>query len=382
MSELPPICIDIDKEFPIRKEWVYLNHAAYSPTPARTAAAVKRFLDDSANNGCGNYGDWKAALANARKLSGQLLGCEANDVGFIKNTNHGLLCVANSINWREGDNVVIFEGEFPANVHPWRNLASLGVETKMVPMRDGWPVLEDMEAAIDSRTRLAAISWVGFVNGFRVDCAEFGAICRRKKILSCVDGIQGLGGLPCDVTDWDIDFFASGGHKWLMCMEGMGVLYCAKRTIEQMNDTMTGWCSREGYSNYDEFAQPVLPDARRFEEGSWCMILAHSCEASIGMHLEVGIENAAKRIRALTDRAAEGLQRDGWIIHVPRNDENWSGIVTASKSGLDPTPVADRLLDRKINIAARSGRIRFAPHYYNTFDDIDQTLEALRDEMK
>jgi cysteine desulfurase/selenocysteine lyase len=377
--DLPPLDLDLDREFPVRREWIYFNHAAVCPLPERVRKAICDFAAQAATAGATKYEEWLAQLEKTRRLAARLIGCQTNEVAFVKNTTHGLLCVANSIDWREGDNLVTFDEEFPANVWPWKNLERLGVERRVAPVRDGRPSLDDLEALIDSRTRLAAVSLVGYASGFRIDGSRLGEICQRHGILSCLDGIQGLGATPVDVEAWGVDFLSADGHKWLLAPEGAGLLYCSRRVVDQLNESMTGWISRAGYSDYENHSLELWPDARRFEEGSHNMLCAHALGAALGLLHEVGIATVSSRIRALTDRLVEGLEAGGWTIHSDRAGENGSGIVMASKEGLDPKGAEQRLMERNIYVAARAGRLRFSPHFYNTPEEIDRLLEALRE---
>lgn len=374
---MQPLSLNIAEEFPITKEWVYFNHAAVCPLPNRVVRAIQTFADQAARVGATEYSQWKARLQQARELSAKIVGCETNEIAFVKNTTHGLMCVANSIDWREGDNLVMFEGEFPANYWPWRNLERLGVEVHLVSLRNGLPDLRDLEEEIDSRTRLATVSLVGYANGYRIDGAEFGEICRRHRILACVDGIQGLGAIPVAAADWGIDFLAADGHKWLLAPEGMGLLFCANQVVNQLNESMTGWCSREGYSDYEDRHLHLYPDARRFEEGSHNMLAAHALAAALELLLEMGIESVADRIKGVTDLLAEGLKRKGWEITSSREGQRWSGILMASKEGVDPERLAKSLFSKHIYIAPRAGKIRFSPHFYNTEDEVQRVIEAI-----
>ncbi len=376
---IPSLNMDIPLEFPITQNWVYFNHAAVAPLPQRVVQAINAFAQQAATAGATEYLDWKAQLQKTRELGARLIGCETEEVAFVKSTTHGLMCIANSIDWREGDNVVVFEGEFPANYWPWKNLEYYGVEQIVVPLRDGRPDLKDFANAIDARTRLAAISLVGYANGYRIDGAAFGEICKRNNILSCVDGIQGLGAIPVAAKEWGIDFLSADGHKWLLAPEGMGLLYCNKDIVGQMNELMTGWCSREGYSNYEDRALPLYPDARRFEEGSHNMLGAHALGAALSLLLEYGISNVSARIHALTSLLAEELQRLGWTIDSPLDEQHFSGILMARKDGIDCETLVKKLFAKNIYVVARTGKIRFSPHFYNSEEEVHRIIEALRE---
>lgn len=378
MSDLPPLPFDPDAEFPIRANWVYANHASVSPLPRRVACAMRRFADAAEAQGATQYDRWKEQLEKTRALAARLIGCRPHEVAYVKSTTHGLMCAANSLDWREGDNVALFGHEFPANYWPWKNLERLGVETRIVPLRPEGPALDDLEARMDGRTRLAAVSFVGYANGFRIDGARFGDLCRRRGVLACLDGIQGLGAVAVRAGEWGIDFLSADGHKWLLGPEGYGFLYCSDRVIDQLNNSMTGWCSRQIAGDYENYEAPLYPDARRFEEGSHNMICAHALGAAADLLLEAGMQTVEERILGLIERLAGGLRAIGWETFEPARRENRSGILMASKPGASPARAAAHLNRAGIFAAARGGKLRFSPHFYNDEDEMDRIVEALR----
>ena len=107
--------------------------------------------------------------------------------------------VAQSFPWTPGDNVVSDELEFPSNAYPWQRLESRGVECRLAKSKEGRVTADAIEARIDARTRVVAVSWVAFHNGWVFPLAEIGRMCRERGILFVVDGIQALGALPADV---------------------------------------------------------------------------------------------------------------------------------------------------------------------------------------
>jgi selenocysteine lyase/cysteine desulfurase len=133
--------------------------------------------------------------------------------------------VAEGFPWQSGDNVVVPADEFPTNQYPWMNLASRGVETRQVPVEGGRIDLNRLEAACDTHTRIVALSWVGFLSGWRTDLKAAAEMAHRRGALLFVDAIQGLGAFPIDVQTTGIDFLAAGAQKWLLGPEGVGLFY-------------------------------------------------------------------------------------------------------------------------------------------------------------
>ena len=378
MTGNPPQ-IDLRSEFPIKEQYAFFNHAGVAPIPWSTQMAISEFARDAAEEGPANYPAWIHSMATARGFAGELLNCSADDICFVKNTTHGILIAANSINWREGDNVVGLAHEFPANVHPWKNLAARGVEFRMVSEEPDFTFSVDrIVSHLDERTRVLAVSWVEYSTGVRNDIEQLGKICRERGILFCVDAIQGLGVLKMDLQQLQADFVVADGHKWLLGPEGCGILYVRREIIPQLNESMCGWCGLLNPQEYDNYDQQLKPTARRFEEGSHNIMSIIAMGTSIRLLLDVGNQQVIARVRALTEEVIAGAESKGYEVITPREFEKRAGIVSIRKAGQDVAEVAARLLkEHKIQIAARRGFIRVSPHFYNDEGEVERLVAAL-----
>ncbi len=211
------------REFPITEKYAYLDHAGVAPLSNRVKDAVTSFLAESLEGGAFHYPVWARRIMDARQACAALLNARPDEIAFVRSTSHGLSLVAEGLEWKRGDNVLIYEKEFPSNIYPWQNLGRKGVGTRIIPSREGRIVLDDIERLIDKRTRLLSLSSVQFTNGFRSDLKAVSNLCRGRGVLFCVDAIQSLGVLPLDVKDCGIDFLSADAHKWLLGPEGIGV---------------------------------------------------------------------------------------------------------------------------------------------------------------
>ena len=365
-------------EFPILQRLDYLNHAAVAPIPARAAQALARFAAQAAEQGGDAWPQWAAALRGARQRAGELLGVHENEIGFVHNTTHGLLCVANSLRWRPGDNVVVTQGDFPANYHPWRNLGELGVALRqVVPRADHRFTVDDFLPLIDANTRVLAVSLASYATGFRMPVETLAEACRARGVLLCVDAIQAMGAMPTRVAELGCDFIVADGHKWLLGPEGIGILWMRPELDAQLNASMTGWVGRTRPWDYADMQQPLHAGARRFEEGSHNMLGATALGESLGLLLETGLENIWSAIERHTAHLREGLARGGWSVVSPAGEGERSGIIACTRAGYDPAAVLRALAARKIALAARGGFLRISPHFYNTAEQIERLLAAL-----
>src|SRR3954452_6849184 len=153
--------------FPVTARWAYFDHAAVAPLSGPAQQALAGWAADLADNGDVHVSSWLRRVEEVRRQAGLLLNADPLDLAFVKNTSEGVGIVAEGLPWRPGDNVVSAEGEYPANVYPWMNLARRGVELPRAPSRAGRVAVDDLRACLDGRTRLVTLSHVEFASGFR-----------------------------------------------------------------------------------------------------------------------------------------------------------------------------------------------------------------------
>ncbi|MCZ6676632.1 MAG: aminotransferase class V-fold PLP-dependent enzyme [Candidatus Poribacteria bacterium] len=364
------------KQFPVTEKYIYLNHAGIAPLPLRVHQAMQRFLDDATENGAVNSDRWAATAETCREAAAKLIKADASEVAFMKNTTQGIIIAANGVDWREGDNVVTTAVEFPANVYPWWNLKRYGVDTRMVPAREGRIRVEDIEAAIDERTRVVTISHVEFASGFRNDIAAIGEICHARGLWFVVDAIQSVGAIDLDVKACGIDILAADGHKWLLAPEGAAIFYCAREKQDKLINMNLGWAGVINARDYLDYDLTPNPDATRFEEGSYNSVGLYGLGAAIELLLEIGIPNIERRVLDLTDRLIEGLRLKGYRLLTPTGESERSGIVVFESDRYASAELCERLRRENV-IGAERGGVRLSPHFYNSEDEMDGVLDLL-----
>ena len=250
-------------EFPVTKNLVYLNHAAVSPLSRRSAGAMQKLAQDALDYGSFHYGQWMETYEGLRKATAQLIHAKPTEIAIVKNTSEGISTVATGMSWKSGDIVVAFEEEFPANFFPWKKLESMGVEVKWLSIFDD---LEKIEQAAKG-AKMLAISFVNYLNGYRVDLTAIGAICARHNCFFFVDAIQGMGVFPIDVEASKIDALAADAHKWMIGPEGCGVLYVRQEKQDLIEPVQLGWTNFARYNDYASRDMELRHDAGRYESG-------------------------------------------------------------------------------------------------------------------
>lgn len=369
--------------FPITATHAYMNHAGMCAPPresARAAADLAHLFSATADL-C--WLERNRRFEEVRALAARLMGAgRPEEVAFLGNTSDALSVVAAGLDWRSGDNIVGAEGEYPSNVYPWLALGRQGVEYRTVPERGGRFDPDELVDRMDGRTRVLALSWVQFATGDRADLAALGAECRRRDVLFVVDAIQGLGVLRLDVEAAGIDVAASGTHKWLLGPEGLGLLYVSDRVVERIRPLRAGWRSVADMFDWGKIELTWNDGAKRHEPGTLPALPIVALGASLELLFEVGPERIEERALALSRRAARGLAergfeltRGGHEVDAPAAER--SAIVTAVHPGMDARKIEAGLKERGIVAAARVGRFRVSPHFYNTEEEVDRLLDGL-----
>ena len=365
--------------FPITNRAIYLNHAAVSPLPTPTVEAIESQLKDVRDNGSLNFRSWIAVKERARSLLAELLGARPEQVAFMRNTSDSLSTVANGLDWRTGQNVVTFRREFPANIYPWLRLRDIfGVEVRMCEERDGRVDMEELENLVDENTRVIAISHVQFASGFRANLERLGRIARKRDALLVVDVIQSLGVLPLNVEAELVDVAAGASHKWLLGPEGVGYLYLSDRARARLQPTLVGWTSVPNPEDYNNFDQEWNTGTLAWETGTGPTALIHGLNASLELLKSNGTEAIAAYLETLTDYLCENLSSRNYRVISTRDLGQKSQIVCIQhRGGASAMQLYSQLKSNNIITAPRGDRLRIAPHFYNSFDEIDRLVSAL-----
>lgn len=366
-------------EFPLASECAYLNHAASSPLPRRSAEALRRYAETRlrpdlryrAGTPGHDSGPLRRALADA-------INCDPSEIGFVPSTSDGVGIVANAIDWRAGDNVVLPECEYPGVVYPWLNLTRRGVEARMVPAPLGHVDYDTLAGFIDGRTRALSVSHVEWSSGFRVDVERLGQLCRQRGILFVVDAIQSLGVTPVDVKAMQADVLVAGCYKMLMGIPGTAVLYVNREAMPNLLPDRAG---------QESVKTPMLDrpelvwkdDAHRYQVGSESLAALYVLESSLGLLLEAGVARTHAHILGLLDGLAAGLHARGLTVTSSLAPGARSTIVSFTSGGAEKDAALHRhLLEREVIVSLRPYGVRVSPHLYNTLEDIDRLLGAVR----
>lgn len=365
-------------EFPITERYAFLSHAAVSPLSRRVQAAVQTYLDHAAREPfLAVFPHVLAQFAELKQRLARLINAASPDeIVFMPNTAAGINTAAVSLPLRPGDNVLVLDGDYPANIYPWQQLAYRGVLVKVVPQHKGGLDLDVLVRRIDHRTRVIALSSAMFATGFRNDLAAVGQLCHERGIYFVVDAIQTLGAFPLDVQAWHIDMLACGSQKWLLSTPGSGFLYVRRDLIRDLvPGAYVGAASSVSGQNYLDYNLTLPETAERFTLGTPNVANNLALLAAVKMLQEVGIEQIERQINTLVAALIDDLRERGYQLAADTAPEHRSGIVVALVD--NPNTVAHRLNEAGIVVTPRGAGVRIAPHFYNTLDEVLRVGEAL-----
>jgi cysteine desulfurase / selenocysteine lyase len=369
------------REFPVSREKIFLAHAGVCPLPRRVADAI---TDCAAKSTLGDQEEFMLErLAEARKLGARLLNCQPEEIALVGPTSLALSFVASGLQFRRGDNILIYHDDYPSNVYPWMALANKKVEVRLLNTR-GLGVIRprDVAGQIDENTKFVALASCHFISGFRLELAEIGKLLRERGILFCLDAIQTVGSFPTTVEH--VDFLAADAHKWLLGPCGAGLFYVRRELQDRLNPPVYGW---HNIRNPNFVAQEKIEfrhDARKFEAGTQNLIGVTGLIASMEMALELGVENIAAELLRKRAWFVPELQKRGFmVLNGDAKSENAGSIFSFFKPGQDMPALHKKLADAGITTSLRTDRtnknyIRISPHFYNTDEELWRVMEVMQ----
>ncbi|MGH3014642.1 MAG: aminotransferase class V-fold PLP-dependent enzyme, partial [Gaiellaceae bacterium] len=236
--------------------------------------------------------------------------------------------------------------------------------------------LEHFDAAIDERTALVAVTHVCYRNGSRVDLEGVVRLAHERGALVLVDAYQAAGAIPLDVRALDVDFLAAGTVKYLLGSAGLAFLYCRSDLVERIRPTSTGWFADEDIFRMDIHDYSPSATARRFEFGTPPIPNIYAGLAGLELVEEIGIAETEEHVRGLTALLIDGVEDLGGRVVTPRDPDRRGPLVAVAST--DEHALVTALGSEGIVTSSRDGNLRVSFHGYNSSEDVEAVLAALR----
>jgi len=243
-----------------RRDWdfpndiTYLNHGSFGPSPRVVAEERARWSRQLNANPMDFYlRKFDDALTGAAHGLGQFVGADPRDLVFVDNATLAMNVVAQTIDLKPGDEVLLNDHEYGAVFRIWRAVCertgarivcpSLGTATEDRPARFETPadILEPIQQAVTPRTRLIVVSHITSPTAITFPVAEVCRLGRTRQIPVCVDGPHAIALLPLNLRDLDCDFYCASLHKWLSAPFGAGFLAVRRDWQGRVKCPLTSW---------------------------------------------------------------------------------------------------------------------------------------------
>ena len=352
--------------FPVFRDKVYVNSCSQGALSDAVRAAYEEYLDGWDENGA-EWEHWVERSEAARAAFAGLLGTEPDDVAIQTSVSAAVSALVSALQFHgERNRIVISEYEFPtigqiAHAQELRGAEVVHVEADP----------EAYAAVVDERTALVCATFVSYRTGAVHDVEGIHRIARAHGALTLVDGYQGIGALPLEAGRV-ADVVVGGTVKYLLASAGLAFMALRPGLVEELLPTQTGWFADENV--FDMQIERYRPhrSARRFDAGTPPVPNIYAGVAGVGLIAGAGVPAIAEHVRGLVERLVAGLDElGGKVATTPR------GPLVCIRSTDAPALVAALAADNVV-ASERDSNLRVSLHLYNTEEDVDTVLAALR----
>jgi len=367
---------------------VYLNTGTCGPLPRPVEETMRAIAEAELDDGRivpERYLINSDLKRQAREEVAALLGCSPDNIALTRHTTDGINIGVLGINWHPGDEIITTDMEHPGGQAPLFTVARrYGVTIRTARLGDGGgDVVGAIARLITPRTRLIMLSHLTWNTGAILPIREVTELAHQHGILVVVDGAQSAGSIPVNVTELGVDVYAIPGQKWLCGPEGTGAVYIADNALDILQLTVAGYSSLAMPHGIEPIGGYLLPKAtaERFEVGGMNMPAIAGQAASIRwIRTTVGFPWAFERIQQLGHYAWQSLSElDGVHVITPRHC--MAGLVCFTVDGCDPAALVQALWQEAniiVRFISQPYCIRLSAGFYNTEEDIDQLIDAIR----
>jgi selenocysteine lyase/cysteine desulfurase len=372
----------------------HLNNAGAALMPVPIIRAIEEHLTLEAHIGGYEAAEDRALATDAVYESiAALINASPRNIAICPSSTTAFIQALSTIDFAPGDVILTTRCDYTSNQLHYLSLAHRhGVHVvRAADLPEGGVDPDSVRAlAQQMRPRLVAVSWVPTNSGLVQDVASVGDICEDLGLRYLVDACQAAGQLPIDVTRLRCDFLSATARKFLRGPRGIGFLYVSERALARGDHPLYVDMRGARWSGVDELS--LVDDARRFEDWEFPYALVLGLGAAAQYANTVGIPRAGRRALALARHLRDRIETLDGARVLDRGRERCA-IVTAEIAGYDPTYLVAELRRRHINASASLGwyglidmaekqaeaAVRLSPHYYNTIEEVNAAVEALRE---
>lgn len=355
---------------------IHLAAGAESPPLRTQRAALAAFLALKGRSGIGAPGanEKQAVYDRCKANAAALFGVPPTMVAFSGSVADATSQIALSLPWQAGDSVIVEDVEFLSALLPWTRLGARGVQVRIVRHADWTPEERHIQAAVDTSTRLIAVSQVNYLTGVQHNLAALRAIAHAAgaKLFVDMSHAAGVVATPAALCD----FAVSATYKWLLGCQGVALLVWNRERVPELEPAVAGWRSvEEGLGGGDPRALPWKATAERLEAGNPPTLAIFYLDAALAYLHALGLERISAHAATLSARMHAGLSALGLPLATPADPRWRAGNICYWTE--TPERIAAALAARGILVSGYAGRMRFSTHLWNSETEVDACLAAL-----
>lgn len=367
--------MDMEKLFPVKRQCLYFNFASDGPLPQTACKAVKEAVEERMNSGTVAVDKQISLFENIRTELAALFNADRENFAFVKNTSEGVLLSLLAMDIKEDENYLVAEDAFPTTVKIMGNHCK--GQMRKVKINTPTNICRQVLTTIDHKTRAVVLDWVHYFSGKVIDLTALAEIARQRDIFTVIDGIQGAGALSLDLAQSSLDFFVSGGHKWLLSPQGTGFIYVSPKVWERIERKSFGWLGYDWKDFSDFDINPELrPGAAVMEYGTRSYLAGIGFLESLKIINKKGIKNIEKHNQELREFFKQNISKRGFET-IDNHGSRSASIVPFKFPGLDSRTLKERLDKENVKVALRNNCIRAAFHFINDKQEVQKFLDFL-----
>ena len=366
--------------FPIFEQRVYINSCSQGALSDAVRGAYEQYLRDWDEHGA-PWEYWVERQEAARNAFAQLINATPEEIGVTTSLSAGVASLASGLRFARRSKVVLTDWEFPTIGQIWHAQEARGA--RVVHVRedtDGTIPLEHFDAAIDDDTLLVSITHVCYRNGAMVDVQAVVDLAHERGAYVLLDAFQTVGSLPVDVKALGVDFLGAGVLKYLLGSAGLGFFYCRRELVDKIRPTATGWFADEDVFAMDHTDYSPARTAARFQSGTPPVPSIYAGIAGMELMKEIGVAETRAHVNELNAHLLAGLDDLNAKIVTPRSPDQRGALVCVKST--DAAALVAALNREGLVTSERDSNLRISAHAYNTVEDVDAVLAALRANRK
>jgi selenocysteine lyase/cysteine desulfurase len=364
------------ERFPILKSKIHLANCSQGAIPKEVLEALDEYKDTLVFSGM-EWGRWMEEVRLAKEEFAVLIGASSDEVAVFSCVSDAVSAVASCLPIYGRKQIVTTPNEFPTVGQIWLASANRGrAKVEFVESPNGLYTTDVVEPYLGLDTAILSVHQVSYYNATLQDVRSLADLAHEHRALILVDAYQGLGTVPLDVKESDLDFVVSGNLKYLLGIPGIAFMYVRPGLSDDLQPGITGWFGRTNPFDFDATRLDFAPGARRFDMGTPPIAAAYAARAGMRLLRGVSVTEIQRHVQEISRRVIEGARERGLEVTGPQ-EVTAKGASTAIRVGDRSAEIEKEMFERGIIVSARADVVRFAPHFFTTHEDIETALDVL-----